>query len=281
MVFIFFSQNQALHICLYFWQLEILFMRRFPFFSLLFIVIIFSCKTVHKTRTRVEGVRTPRAELLEKLQHSDFDYKWFYAKAKIEYDDSRNNQTINAIIKMKKDSVIWISLNAILGIEVSRILITPDSVKLMDKYNKRYYKRDFNYLKQIIHMPNMTFDVLQKTITGSVLSFDKSNVQVEKNDSSYTLETSENQIQSVIWLNALNLTMSKKQLKNKVINQSYEMNYSDYRLLADRLFSYKRKVKIESKQSDNYTIDMDYNKVILNEPQKFPFTVSDKYEVVK
>jgi hypothetical protein len=237
---------------------------------------------VHKTKARVEGVRTHREELIEKLHQPDFNFKWFYAKAKIEFDDSRNNQTLSANFKIRKDSAIWISINALLGIEVARILITPDSVKLLEKQpNKRYYKRDFNFMKQITHMPNLTFDILQKAILGIDFNFDKANAMVEKNDSAYKIESSENQVQSIIWLNALNMTLSKKQLKDKVINQSYEMNYADYRLLADRLFSYKRKVKINGKQNDNYTIDIEYNKVNLDEPQKMPFTVSDKYEVVK
>ena len=52
-------------------------------------------------------------------------------------------------------------------------------------------------------------------------------------------------------------------------------------LLADRLFSFKRKVKILGKENNAYNIELDYSKVILNEPQSIPFNVSDKYEVVK
>ncbi len=237
---------------------------------------------MHKTKTRVEGVRTPRAELLEKLHQPDFNFKWFYAKAKIEYEDSKNNQTINTEIKIKKDTAIMIAVNAMLGIYRAEILITPDSVKFLDKFNKRFYQRDFNFIKQLTHLPNLTFDAMQKAILGCDFNFDKSNAMIEKNDSSYKIETSENQIQNIIWMNALNLTMSKKQLKNKVINQTYEMNYADYRLLADRLFSFRRKVKIVGQQDNTYTVDIDYKKVTLNEPQTIaPIKVPKSYEVVK
>ena len=88
--------------------------------------------------------------------------------------------------------------------------------------------------------------------------------------------------QNIIWMNALNLSMSKKQLKNIVINQTYEMNYADYRLLADRLFSFRRKVKIVGQQDNTYTVDIDYKKVTLNEPQTIaPIKVPKSYEVVK
>ena len=245
------------------------------------IALFFSCKTVHKTKTRVEGVRTSRSELLEKLKQPDFNFKWFSAKAKIEFDDLKNNQTATANIRMKKDSAIWISITGLLGIEGTRILITPDSIKLLDKLNSRYYKKDISYLKQITNMTNLTFDNLQKIILGIDFNFDKSNSTVEKIDTTYKIETSEKQLQSIIWLNAMNLTMSKKELKDKVINQTYEMNYADYRLLADRLFSYRRKVKIVGQQDKTYSIDIDYKKVTLDEPQKMPFTVPKSYEIVK
>jgi hypothetical protein len=97
-------------------------------FLLGLILIESSCKTVHHTKTRIEGAKVSRNAILDTLRQPDLKYNWFFAKAKIEIEDSKNNNTVNAIIRMKKDSVIWISLNAILGIEVSRILITPDTV---------------------------------------------------------------------------------------------------------------------------------------------------------
>jgi Domain of unknown function (DUF4292) len=245
-------------------------MRLKFFFCIFLLLVIISCKTVRKTRTRFDGVKTPREALLEKLHQPDFSFKWFYAKSKIEFDDSRNNQTINAEIRIKKDSVIFISVNAALGIYRAEMLITPDSVKFLDKFNKRFYPRDFNFIKQLTHMPNLNFDVLQKAILGCDFNFDKNNSTVEKIDTTYKIESSQNQIQNIIWMNAFNLTMSKKQLRDRVINQSYEMNYADYRLLADRLFSFKRKVKIVSNSDNVYTVDIDYKKVTLNEPQIIP-----------
>ena len=174
---------------------------RFNYFSFLFLILFFvSCKTVHKTKTRVEGVRTPRAELLEKLHQPDFNFKWFYAKAKIEYEDSKNNQTINTEIKIKKDTASMIAVNAMLGIYRAEILITPDSVKFLDKFNKRFYQRDFNFIKQLTHLPNLTFDAMQKAILGSDFNFDNSNSMIERADSCYKIESSENQIQNIIWM---------------------------------------------------------------------------------
>jgi hypothetical protein len=134
-------------------------------------------------------------------------------------------------------------------------------------------------VQQITGMPQLSFSLLQSIILGNDKNMDFKNALIEQNDSNYQIRTTENQIQNIIWVNALNFTLAKKQLNNKVINQSYEMNYADYRLLADKLFSYKRKVKLEAKET--FTIAIEYQKVTLDEPQKFNFTIPEKYFEVK
>ncbi len=248
--------------------------------SLLFSVLLLdSCFTVRKTKTRVEGEKVPVNNVLTKISQPDFNYSWFSAKAKIDIDDAKNRNTVNASIRMRRDSAIWVSLASTIGLEVSRILITPDSVKLLDKLNRRYYIKSFDYVKELTHQPNLDFRMLQKIIIGNDANINLKNALIENQDSVYKIQTTENQIQSIIWVNAINFTLAKKQLSEKVINQSYEMSYGDYRLLADRLFSYKRKLKLAAK--DNYTLDVDYQKITLDEPVKMPFNVPEKYDVVR
>jgi hypothetical protein len=47
---------------------------------------------------------------------------------------------------MKKDSLIWISVNGALGIEGMRVLIDKDSVRILNKLDKEYQVRSLEYL---------------------------------------------------------------------------------------------------------------------------------------
>ena len=52
---------------------------------------------------------------------------------------------LNANIRMQKDSVIWISATALLGIEAVRLLITPDSFKMINRLiSEEYFTLDYN-----------------------------------------------------------------------------------------------------------------------------------------
>ena len=79
----------------------------------------------------------------------------FSAKIKIETsDDKGKNPDIMANVRMIKDSAIWISLSAtILGVEIYRALITPDSIIIMDKQKKEYMKRSLDYLQEVAQIP--------------------------------------------------------------------------------------------------------------------------------
>ena len=69
---------------------------------------------------------------------------------------------------MYKDSAIWLSANAILGIEAMRVLITRDSVKLLDKLNKVYTARSVDYLQDLTSLP-LDLPTLQDLIIGNAV----------------------------------------------------------------------------------------------------------------
>jgi hypothetical protein len=75
---------------------------------------------------------------------------------------------------MRRDSAIWVSISPALGIEVFRILLTPDSLKLISKVpdNKYYYVGRFDVLSDMLGT-EIDFDMLQNLLVGNALGLDK------------------------------------------------------------------------------------------------------------
>ena len=42
-------------------------------------------------------------------------------------------------VKKQRDSFIWVSVSAALGVDVARLLLTPDSVKFISPREKKYF----------------------------------------------------------------------------------------------------------------------------------------------
>src|ERR1700746_3695342 len=87
------------------------------------------CLTLSCHRPKIKA--TPpdaRREEIEKFIVKEIDFKYFSSKAKSNFKDEKENVNASVHIRMKKDSVIWMSITPGLGIEALRVLIRPDSV---------------------------------------------------------------------------------------------------------------------------------------------------------
>jgi hypothetical protein len=75
---------------------------------------------------------------------------------------------------MRRDSAIWVSITPALGIEMIRLMVTPDSLKYLSKIpdNKFYYTGAFEDINRLIGI-GIDFDMLQDLLIGNALGLDK------------------------------------------------------------------------------------------------------------
>jgi hypothetical protein len=61
--------------------------------------------------------------------------------------------SVKGYMKIKKDSIISISIQPMLGFEATRMEISPDSIIVIDKINKQYSAESFSFLAKKIGIP--------------------------------------------------------------------------------------------------------------------------------
>lgn len=71
-------------------------------------------------------------EIYNKVIKNKIDFNTFNARVRVAYTGKDGGDEATALIRVKKDSAIWLSLRGPLGIEGLRVLITNDSVKVMN-----------------------------------------------------------------------------------------------------------------------------------------------------
>src|SRR5690348_13859197 len=121
------------------------YMRTLIIFSL-FIIALASCRPTKKIQTAINKKDTTAVvnnnnihagedsikyirETYQGNKANHIDFTTFSAKVNVDYVDADDKKyNVNAFLRMYKDSVIWISVNAIFGFEALRALITVDSV---------------------------------------------------------------------------------------------------------------------------------------------------------
>ena len=104
--------------------------------SLLIAIIFILCSC--STNKTTSSLRTLSANhIIREIEDNRFEFDNLDTKFNVRLEG--NNIGLKGQLKMKNDSVIWISLSLKLGIEVARVMITEDSVKLINRTNKTYF----------------------------------------------------------------------------------------------------------------------------------------------
>ena len=73
-------------------------------------------------------------------------------------------QTANMSLRIRRDSVIWLS-GSLVGIEGVRALLTPDSVLVVMPLQREYFAGGYRFLSQTLGVP-VTFLQLQAILLG-------------------------------------------------------------------------------------------------------------------
>jgi len=105
---------------------------------LLVFLIITSCnlkRDVTKS-SNIDNVNI--ASVIEKFNKKKFAENWISIKTKIKLSSKENNLSISANIKIRQDSLIWASITAPIIGEVSRVMISQDSLYYINRPNSSW-----------------------------------------------------------------------------------------------------------------------------------------------
>lgn len=85
----------------------------------------------------------------------------------ITYQTSEDRSKLYGSMKLVKDSALLLSIRTPLGIELSRILYSRDSVKMLDRMEKRAYFSDYDQFARYYPL-DLTFQALQSVFTANI-----------------------------------------------------------------------------------------------------------------
>lgn len=256
------------------------------------LLLLASCKAPKQIQTAIQKVDssavTPvthpevdsgaiKKVIYDRVHSNKIDFNYFLGKVKIDFNDSKGKNTnATAFIRIKKDSLMWISITGALGIEGFRILVRPDSVWVMDKLEKTIAARSVEYLKEIVQLP-VDFTVLQDLIIGNPVYFPQNiNSFKTTGNTLMALSTGEYFKHLVTVDTASNIILhSKLDDVDELRNRTCSITFTNYGQLQNRMFSNMRAITVTEKSK--LDVLLEFKQVTFDEVQTFPFTIPKNY----
>jgi hypothetical protein len=261
---------------------------------LLLLLSVVACKTprsIIKAPLKNEGEQF----LLTKMASAEMRYNYFNAKVAITLiDETKSKTNLSGQVRIKKDSIIWISLSPALGIEAARLVLTTDSIKFINRLDKSYFTGDYNFINQYFGT-TIDYDMVQALITGNDLeSYEDENFRASVDNLEYKLSATNrfkrkkflkqkdtpNVLIQNIWLNPETFKIMKINMKEYTDeNKRLQAAYTDFNNVNGQLVPFN--VFFELHGGKKMDVNLSFTRLELDTEQTFPFKIPENFSKMK
>jgi hypothetical protein len=272
--------------------------RAFIVYSFLICLLVLSSscrakKTISKapvnaTTKIVEiGISSPDS-LSRAMQIADVPIQWFGAKVSVNSDINNQTNAFSANLRIKKDSAIWISISPALGIEVARALITPDSLKFINRINGTFFKGDYRYLNELLQI-EVNFKMIQAILLGNVyLHYSIEQYISVRENTELVLSTIKKRrirreidleipqiLTQEIWFSSLQNKIVRMEMQDYRPVRKFTVNYLQFEKVDE--LSMPNKLIITAQADKQVKIDLEYSRMTINKELNLPFNIPEDY----
>jgi hypothetical protein len=258
-------------------------------------IIFWACKNTEKATAR-HLLKASDKEVVAQYKNQTFNFNTVSGKAALTLLENDKKKSFKITYRIKKDSVIWISITPMLGLEAARVMITPDSIFMLDRLHKTYYKNTTDSINHLLKT-DLNFALLQNILVANPFNIEPEN----KKDKIYVRRNRREQLYFVsnakrrkyrkavnkdkekyketietIWIYPDNYKTAKFNLNDFEENKSFEAQYAEYQIIDNQIFP--KIIQITVKNNKNFQLTIDYLKVNIDNPLKFSFHIPSKYE---
>jgi len=242
----------------------------------LVLFFISSCGVKKSVIKELETINV--SEIIDKINSRKINSNWLYIKGKIKIESDNEKVTLGISIKIRQDSLIWASISAPIIGEINRIMISPDSLYMINRTNSTWLIKPIDKLNSQIGL-SLSYSNIQAFISNTIRI---PNTEILKDSPAYP-EISVVNINDVFItdnIDSASYLISGENKFIKEINLNYSQNqkaiieYSDY----NDNYS-KQLIVFVSKPELNF--ELTYNKVEPRETDKVSFKIPERYDEVK
>src|SRR5690348_2776680 len=230
-----------------------------------------------KTLSTVDSA-TIIKDTLTGLLNAPVNITTFYGKAKADFSSDQASGNATVYIHLQKDSAIWISITGPLNIESARILITQDSVKIINKLEDTAQLSSIQHLQQITRLP-FNFSDFQNVILGKPSVANNAALNFDIKPDSIHVTSQDSFINYIFSFARSNFMLGQSRFIASSNGNAIDANifYNNYQNVNGINFSANRDIAVTG--TSPMKLELNFKEYNFNQPQSFPFTISKNYTI--
>jgi hypothetical protein len=236
------------------------------------ILFLSACSLKKATIVTPVSAGLSTSSFIDSVHASSLDLDWFSAKIKGSILSQGNQLPVNANLRIRTDSIIWVSVSAVFGIEAFRMVVTPDSVKILNRLSNTYFVGNIQSLADEYGVPLSFYD-FQDVLLAKMKLPSVRGSRLSQEGSIFNLNFIEDQMQVRALFNQQFLPLSYSLEKE---TQSFVAEYSSYEAVANQQIPLDLRF-VATNISDKIDLKYSYSNIVINSPKKVHFTIPKSY----
>lgn len=265
------------------------------------IIITLSCESTRMFSSRKIKPMSTR-KIYNNVLTNHLDYESLSLKFTLNVKSPKKKETFHGNLRIRKDSIIWISLRFMIGTEYVRVMLSPDSVKLLNRLNTSYFTYDYDYFKKLF-ATDLGYYSLQSILTNHLFIYpfmDNMDNEIKHYKSSvdkklYKLESIKGRklkkyqkkdflnmvIDQKIFVHSDDFKVNKIFIKDYKHARELNLEYSEYTNIDSQ--NIPKEISIELINSeDKFNINLKCSKITINKKDlSYSFRIPEKYNKIK
>lgn len=226
---------------------------------------------------------------VETVVAQQLPFETFQSKVNIALAAGSKSLSVNGTFKLIRNERLQVSVQPFLGIEMMRAEFTNDSVKMIDRINKRYVAESITRYRQSLPV-DIRFETLQALFLNQLFVPGERSFSV--NDFSAFKWRTENdglligRLKEDNWfilnffLNTQNV-LSQTQVSNQTNTHIVEWKYEQFQPLAGISFPMKSAVTYRTGSAPKIQADLTYSRIELNKKLNMQFDIPASYRKIE
>jgi len=258
-------------------------------FLLAFSVILVSCRPHRVIIPTVEDLLRAPDRAIRAVHRHHADFNTFSARFSGNASWAGNQHPVSGTIRIQKDKAIWVSVAPFLGIEVSRILITPDSLKFLNRLEASYFVGDINSLHAVLGS-GLDFFMIQDFFMGNdfkhfntdnfTILDDRQMILLRTENRMKNNDTTGHRVAHSMWVDPADFRIRRLEMFSQASQQKISISYNQFLNIENQLLPSEIAITF-SAPGNQADFSLRFSRITLNAPQEFSFSVPARYNHIE